>query len=258
MHFSGRPIIGTLERRSAECYEGRALDSAIKQQQRHEVAEWFLKHHRHHESMRILSLPDRFWSFENYINARGATSFCGLQRDWATLEHSVPWIPGSERVGIQSPRLKPRHFYFDIDTGTMQGYIREQNVLIYMWAGHFLSTRFQELTGKSTKRFWNRMCRDNTAIWLDFNGRLGEEIRVACDRLPVYVNMTRPRIPVIISFLAARDNFDNDDDRVAECIKWLSREHLTDVYREFRFKRVTKHQSADSPYLSVFGTFDLR
>jgi hypothetical protein len=261
-----RVTIDPRERQSSEAYEDR-LDTSAKQEQRDLVAEWFLEHHDSEDYMRVLSLPDRYWSFENQLNTRGKVTFFGIQRDWTTLERSVPWMPV---FGLRS--RKASYFKEDIKIGTIQGYRRGHNILVYMYAEHFLTLTNKEVRSKlnyeesqqrlywrqkqGVTKSWRSTYRNNTAVWLDFTGYITSEVETACSHLANYVCYKHSRVPVVVSFLAARDKFHSDQDRIDSIVKSLTK-GICSPPRDFHFSKVVKHQSG-APFLSIFGTLDLR
>lgn len=250
-HASRKPAVGGRERRSADSYEDRKIDDATKQAQRESVAEWFCLNHRGNKPMRVLSLPDRFWSFENYLNNRRKATFCGIQRDWKTLELGLPWMPNRDqscRGGVSHLQIKP--------PGKKEGVIhyaaRGKNVVVYMNAGDFMTTKLHWRSPRANQQF-----RSSTAAWIDLFGPLEHELLTIMSRLPLYLNRKYRVIPVVFSFLAARDYFQSDDERTAAFVDAM-RLANENGSRFYKFAKVERHKSASLPYLSVFGSLERR
>jgi hypothetical protein len=239
---------GTQERRSASAYEERIADENAKQAQRQQVADWFLKHHEAGEDLELLSLPDEHWTFENWLqNEWSPCIFTGVQRDWATFQRSLAWMPGDTRCMVRP---------VDIKVGRIQCFRRGRNRLFHMDVGHLLGlTRFDRGGGHSRRQPVGH--RTATAIWLDLNAQLCPSVQRTTRRLYLAVQRYRPTVPVVISFLSARDRLASDEERVATLLTWMA-VTPSSAYHAFRFSHFLKHQSARSPYLSVFGVFQHR
>jgi hypothetical protein len=251
---------GGYERRSAERYEAR-VESAAKDAQREAVRVWLTAHHPLGVRMRLLSLPDERWTFENRMNDRPNTTFLGLQRDWKTLERGVPWMPIPRGFTPGSPASLACPFYATGPSGAMQGYRREKNIVLHMWAGHLLSwdnvgrKTDLDLTFrvgiKKAKGF-----RHVTAVWLDFTGFLVDEIVSATLGIPAFLGggETGGMFPFVVSFLACRDAYRDHEARVAQFLVAVQQGQIRRSKWRFRFDHFEVH-TGTSPFISVFGTY---
>jgi hypothetical protein len=251
-----RLLVGGYERRAAERYESR-LEHSIKQAQREDVADWFLQHHQPEERMRILSLPDEHWAFENRMNDRPNTSFVGLQRDWTTLERSVPWMPRPSDIPPWSIHSNAARFSVKTANGDVQGFIKGQNKILHVWAGSFLSP---DNIGDGRKGNWSlkgkcgRSVRRVTSVWLDFTGNLCSEVYSAFFGCSWFLELDRGRVfPATLSFLACRDGYSSHEDRVASVLLYLQQNQRRRGWR-FRFDKFSVHVGS-SPFVSIFGAF---
>ena len=257
-----RPRVGGHERRSAERYESR-VESVAKDAQRAAVRDWLVDHHPPGSRMRLLSMPDEHWTFENRLNDdRPDTSFFGLQRDWTTLERSVPWIPRPQDQPSWSGEGKAEHFYAKARTGDVQGYRRGNNVVLFMWAGHMLSWENidrRKKRGKGTdvdlKSRNKKGLRHVTAAWLDFTGFLTDEVTAAVAGIPSVLGGTVEAFPVVATFLACRDAFSDHEARVAQFLIALQRAQRPRSWWRFRYDHFSVH-TGTSPFVSVFGSYN--
>lgn len=256
-----RAPTGGRERRSAERYQSRAA-SAAKDAQRDAVADWLMAHHPPGGRMRLLSMPDERWTFENRLNdVRPDTSFLGLQRDWATLERGVPWMPRPQGLPSWSGEGKAEHFYAKAPTGDVQGYRRGNNVILFMWAGHMLSwdnIGRRKVRGNGTdvdlQSRTKRGLRHVTAAWLDFTGFLTDEVTAAVAGIPAVLGGTVEAFPVVATFLACRDAFGDHEARVAQFLIALQRAQRPRSWWRFHYDHFEVH-AGTSPFVSVFGTY---
>lgn len=254
-----RDLHGGHERRSAERYESR-VESPAKDAQREAVRDWLVGHHPPGSRMRLLTLPDERWTFENRMNDRPDTSFLGLQRDWRTLERSVPWMPMSDGQPSWSPESRASHFYATGRNGDMQGYRRGKNILLHMWAGHLLSWDNIGRKGDRELAFRKgikkaRGLRHVTAAWLDFTGSLTDEVVAAAVGIPTVLGGTPGgTFPVVVSFLACRDAFRDHESRVARVLIAIQQDQRPGPKWRFRFDRFEVH-AGTSPFLSIFGAY---
>jgi hypothetical protein len=245
-HIANRAQFNTYERCRSQEFEQRDI-RVKKDAQREMVLKWFEELHESSETMRILSLPDEHWSFESFVaDRRKECSFCGVQWDWLTLERSIPFIPDNRAV-----KYDIGYASIPAVNGGIQCYVKGFNVAVHMRVGHLASIVKKDLPVSSRKVF-KRFCRSNTAVWLDFNGPLSDEVRLACWRLQYLLDKTKPEVPVVISFMAARDDYDDDDRRVEICVSWLNSERWR--INQFILHRIERNQTASCPYLSVIGS----
>lgn len=238
----GKPILDSGRRAAALRYEDRPVDDSIKQMQREAVLQHFLKCHRERELLKCLSLPDEKWTFERFVEQNHPDSrFIGIQHSWRILERSIGWMPGK---GV-AVKLED-----DFKNGTLRGYQRGYNKVIFAPASGFLRINSRDARQTANgKREWARIYKTATAVWLDMTCQLSAEVQHCCSHVGKFVERFKKRVPFVLSFLAARDEFDSDDRRVAQVIEWLG----WNQWRTFVLSDVWKHQSASSPYLSVVG-----
>jgi hypothetical protein len=249
-----------IERRSAERFEGRE-QSRAKEVQRDAVAAWIRRHHVPNERMRLLSLPDRYWTFENRMNGNNS-SFIGLQRDWRTLELSIPWMPLPRENTPWANENLANPFHFRAATGTIHGFNRGHNIVLHMWAGHFLS--WDNVAKRKEKvvdlRHGSRLFRRVTCAWLDFAGCLTDEVITASAGIPVLLQGVscndRPKeaYPCVTTFLAARDGFRDHQDRVAAFLLGIQKSQLRGNGWRYAFDRFEVHVGT-CPFISVFGDY---
>ena len=247
----GPVLRGGQEKHAAERYELRPADESIKESQRRTVADFLVRHHQRHEFMRLLSLPDERWTFERGVdfNRNEKCTFLGLQRSWMHLERSVPWMPG----------VRPTPFSERIEVGAFNGFVTDRARIVFCHAGSFAALALSECqfgpksATKPARRMFNEKYRRNTAVWLDMNCQLCPELRRVANGLSRWLWPFKARIPVVVSFLAARDAYQSDAERVAEFSEWMNQHNK---FRAFVVRDVWRHQSAESPYLSVAGTMD--
>ncbi len=255
LHNSGQQIIDSKRRRAAESYELREVDWQIKEDQRQSVLKFLLSHH-HQEEFCLLSLPDEKWTFERLVECSVEKSrFLGLQWSWMHLERGLSWMPGG-RTNL---------FEEEIQIGKIRGYYNDKSRIVFCHASGFISLSGLDVRGyergnggKGTnkdKRYrFNKKYRRNTAVWLDFTSQICTEIDRTMGRLGYWLAL-RDEVPVCISFLAARDNMNSDDQRVESITKALNRDGK---YRTFQLRDSWRHQSAESPFLTVAGVFNLK
>jgi hypothetical protein len=245
---------GGYERRAAERYEC-LLPRAVKDAQRASVADWLIQHHSPGSQLRLLSLPDRYWIFENQMNVRPNMTFFGLQRDWRTLELSIPWMPAP--YGIRPETIEGSAYPFSVTAppGDLVGYRRGRNIVLHMWAGHLLSWDVisRDLGQPRMRSQWKRL-RRVTAAWLDFTGCLTNEVVAATTGIPTVLGGSNADFPVVISFLASRDDFHDHDERVSHLLIALQQQQRRWSVWRFQFHRYEVHAEI-STFISVFGIY---
>lgn len=234
-----RAVIGTNTRRAAEAYELRDVDDAEKEDQREKVFGHLCQANR----VRLLSLPDEKWTFERLVDSRKIESrFIGIQWSWMHVERGCPWMPG-ESV--------PTYFADRNKCGQFAGYETNRARIVFGHASGFMGLTATEMFGrgcKGTRKAFSAQYRTSNAVWLDFTSQLCTEIEGACRRLHAFLDADVESVPVCISFMAARDDFQHDKDRVSQLLNWLNSARK---YRIFKLSERWAHQSAETPFITV-------
>lgn len=214
---------------------------------RHVVWEHIKKHHDEPD-LRLLSMPSVNWRFERIVNGEDETAkFLGIERVNKVVEASRTMMPGYNRNPLQ---INFKH-------GILYGYESENACMLHVEASTFYSLGSRETATKGQRRKWAYRAKQNTAVWLDFNGFLSREIEFCLPRAGCYVKMDTLNVPIAVTVMRGRENKDMtskmhllDTDRAGYIGNLLNQSK----FREYVHVDTYEHQMVGcAPMLTVMG-----
>lgn len=180
----------------------------VKQPQRERIVDHIVRTRSGSAPFRFLGLPGMHWAAEKMLAERvKARAFVGIERDWATLEKSVPWMPGREKafdVCVPMAHGGIDGFRKEIDVGRDR--LSITGLHVELW--HLVGLGDAWIRNHSTFR---RKFQRFSAMWLDTFAPLGSFIEQT-RFLGQHFNRDERVAPWAITFLVGRDLFDFDAD----------------------------------------------
>lgn len=220
------------------------LNEAVKSVERSRVAD-FITANKPVRKIRLLSLPSIHWSFERELVGRyEECRFFGVERTWGVIELGRAYMPGGRSM----------EHVVNLDIGEIKALCSrgdDPNVFSHhLWVnvGDFLSLTLKEI-GKNRSRRFRHVYRRMNAAWLDFTSMICAEVRRSLMKLGAWLDSEDPCVPIVVTFMGARDNHSSDDGRIREVSKLLG----SGPHRDFILSDSWKYIHHDIPMLTVCG-----
>jgi hypothetical protein len=206
-------------------WDGDYAESASKQQERWRVADFILRSIPAGQRIALLSLPGRFWAFENLlIGKRPGTHVVGLEQSITTFLHSRRNMPGSNIERKEYWPLSDRQLvygnssyaYARISANRRTGKQFSSHRLLQIRSSVYASMLVTDYGQRIDQRnaFYRRFCHRN-AVWLDYTSPLCGEVEETLRYLPLSLERNAALKPVVITILGARDHFCGSENRIA-------------------------------------------
>ncbi len=177
-------------------------NEAVKAPQRDRVAAHILKFHPKCSSkrLRLFCLPGLRWGFEHLISgSRENVDFIGVERNFTLLEESRLHMPGLESGRVLHESLK---------TGYVFGRANSRARVLWSTCSAFMSLGDEDFESKQRRKAWWAEWGNWSAAWLDFSGPISREMVACLGRLEAHCDIFANRVPVAVTFLAAREALD--------------------------------------------------
>ncbi len=187
-----RNVLSTYNQRE---YVGE--NEPVKQPQRDSVISHMLAHHRADTDMRLFSLPGLWWAFETQLQAQWPRRMriTAVERNDDVFNNSVHMMPGRARHEI--------HEYLPMFSVT--GMASDTASLLRCTAGAYFAPSSWSWWSKQQRKQWSRQYGRHTALWLDLQCPICDELCIILRHLARCAHPKHPTIPVSITLMAARE-----------------------------------------------------
>lgn len=198
----------------------------------------------------LLSMPTIHWSFESQLLQRiPQCKFVALDWSWKAIGHGRGYMPKTDDKGSSFGKLN------NVMNGEIEFVSTNIAHWIHMSASGFLSIDDGDMKSGSAKERFKKTFRRNSYVWLDFTSQLCEEVRVSLQGLANFLDPRAIRIPVAVTFMAARDNHTSHEDRVKEVTLLLNAGAANK--RAFVMEEWRTYVHGMIPMLTVMGSMNL-
>lgn len=223
---------------------------AAKAPLRAKIADYFLKYHDSDEQLRLLSLPGLHWQFEHHISVdHPKCYFVGLEWTYGVIELGSPFMPSNERRYWRDYGIKGKDKPLKVLRGDCSRWV-------WMEIGNFMMLRTADFkTNRKNKSAWfHKRFRNFSCAWIDFTSQLCSETRFAIRELQAVMDHSKTQVPVAITVMAARDDHDSHEGRLAEVCQLLSAKK----YYTFLLSDWWVYVNDGIPMLNVMGSLHKR
>lgn len=171
-------------------------NEGVKEEHRLRVVAYLIKHHTPRIPMRYFGLPGERCVTERLLSDKWAWSkFIGIERNWGTMERSMPWMPGKN----------PYFFEEEMRTGIIRGIRSSQARTVNFGCSAFLNLGRTDKRDKRHRHKFAAIYKNWSCFWLDTCANVGGELHDCLLRVDQWCGRDFLVVPFALTFQIGRE-----------------------------------------------------